>query len=593
TLFNSSMKRLRLLRRFFPNCEQYRSQGYGHLSIGMNAQIPDETHKNIPISNFPIQWLVDINSIFKALGEQSLRPETWEAYTQAVIDLRRTNLQILQQLSDGLAIYFRRQGMTQILGNFVESDLWRHLRQLLEFFPLLPRCAFDEWGFITENKNRTAGINQRNFSQKQDLALEKYQSYIKALNKYFRVCSNFYGQAEWVLNFHPHIRNGEDDQVEKITQSANLDLKQQAHLSVFNLGDAWQALPELQKEFRKLLAQFIDTQELDDLEYLEREIFKSLWCSWYFFAFCPTRRFSDARHECLQRFDKKVKEIEKSIKHHLRAIASENLQVGILSKNEQWEEQESLWLKIDGEDVFEVYGAIEGVVIAIQKAINSVHSNELRRYAIDFTWSNIVVVPLVQGKSLDSTARLFPLFLFSLDPNREINQCYFAPVTIPSNTFSQLELSKWNHPRLTVAQKLVSSISQLSLLLSHLQDFARLPESDEQREELLQQYLRRSAVPLNETLEAYDDAIVEIVSYFTNLSSPEETNRPYLCDAVKILAELHKHILPTTDSSVDGIVRGVMELEEIGEWAERLTEVQQQIVCVYLYLVSDVLEKGG
>ncbi|MGB5967625.1 MAG: hypothetical protein WBG70_04775, partial [Spirulinaceae cyanobacterium] len=41
TLFNSSMKRLRLLRRFFPNCEQYRSQGYGHLSIGMNAQIPD------------------------------------------------------------------------------------------------------------------------------------------------------------------------------------------------------------------------------------------------------------------------------------------------------------------------------------------------------------------------------------------------------------------------------------------------------------------------------------------------------------------------------------------------------------------------
>ncbi|MGB5971104.1 MAG: hypothetical protein WBG70_22515, partial [Spirulinaceae cyanobacterium] len=537
TLFNSSMKRLRLLRRFFPNCEQYRSQGYGHLSIGMNAQIPDETHKNIPISNFPIQWLVDINSTFKALGEQSLRPKTWEDYTQAVIDLRRKNLQILQQLSSKLVIYFAKPGVTQTLGNFVESDLWRHFRQLLEFSPLLPYCAFDEWGFIAEDKKLTARRNQSCFSQKQNLALEKYQSYIKALNKYTRVCSNFYGQAECVLYLHPHIRNGENDKVERFAQSKNLNLKEQARLSVLNLGEAWQSLPKLHKEFRKLLVQFVESQELDDLERLEQETFKSLWCSWYFFAFYPTRKFSNATQECVQRFDKKAKEIERSIKHHLRAIASENLQVGILSKNEQWEESESLWLKIDGEDVFEVYGAIEGVVTAIQQAINSVHSSELRRYAIDFTWANIVTVPLVQGKSLDATAWRFPSFLFSLDPNREINQCYFVPVAIPSNTFSRLELSTWNYPRLTIAQKLTALISQLLLLVSHLQDFTRLPELDElneQGEELLQQYVEKSSAPLSKTLQAISDIRIEMINYLTNLPSSEQTNRPNLFNAAKI-----------------------------------------------------------
>ncbi|MGB5971105.1 MAG: hypothetical protein WBG70_22520 [Spirulinaceae cyanobacterium] len=59
-----------------------------------------------------------------------------------------------------------------------------------------------------------------------------------------------------------------------------------------------------------------------------------------------------------------------------------------------------------------------------------------------------------------------------------------------------------------------------------------------------------------------------------------------------ILVELHKQILPITDSSVDGRVKRVMELEEIAEWAERLTKVQQQIVYVYLYWVSDVLEEA-
>ncbi len=590
--FNASMERLGLLRRFFPDRERYGNRGYGHL-IWINAELHDETEKNIPISNFPLQWLVSVNATFKALGEQYLRTDTWEAYVKTVIKLRRTNLQILQQLSRGLEIYFRKQQMTQILGESVESDLWMQGQQLLKLSPWLPRCAFDEWGFITENIERTAESNQNNLYQSQNLALEKYKTYIKAFNEYIRTFSNFFGQAGWVLNFHPYLRNGENAKVQEIAQNTNIDLRQQARLSVLNLADAWKSLPKLQEDFRKLLSQFVDSQELNNLEHLEREVFNSLWYLWYFFAFYPNRRFQNASQDCMQQFNNKVREIRKSIRRELQAISSDSIQVSILSENVQWEEERSLWLKIDGENAFEVYGTVEAVVTAIQRAINSVHSNELRHYAIDFTWSNIVIVPLVRGKSLDATAWRFSSILFSVDPNQEFNQWNFVPITIPSDAFSQLALSPWNHPRLIVVQKLMGLIFQLSLLASHIQDFERLPELDEQGHELLQQYIQQGTMLLDESFQAMLDVEAEIGSYFNDLSSLEQTNRQHLITAMQILVELHEQILPIADCSRDGRIAVAMNLIEISELASRLNSIQQQVNAMYLFWVSDVLEEAN
>lgn len=589
---NASMKRLRLLRHFFPDRERYGSRGYGHL-IWINAELHDETEKNIPIHNFPLQWLVSVNAMFKALAEQDLRPDTWEAYVQTVVELRRINLQILQQLSRGLEIHFKSQQMTQILGKSVKSDSWMQGRRLLEFSPWLPYCAFDEWGFITENIERTAESNENNPYLRQNLALQKYNSYVKAFNQYICTLSNFFGQAEWVLNFHPYFRNGENARVQEFTQYANIDLKQQARLSVLNLADAWKSLPKLQKEFRKLLSQFVDSQELNNLERLEQETFNSIWYLWYFFAFHPNRRFQNASQDCIQHFNNKVKEIRNSIKKELRAFPLNSIHVSILSENIQWEEERTLWLKIDGENAFEVYGTVEAVVTAIQRAISSVYDNELRHYAINLTWSNIVIVPLVKGKSLDATAWRFPSILFSVDPNQEFNQWNFVPIVIPSNAFCQLALSTWNHPRLVVAQYLVGLIFQLSLLASHIQDFERLPELDEQGYELLQEYVQKFTVLLIEAFQAVLDVEVKIANYFHELSSVEQNNRPHLTTAIQILEEQHEHILPMADCSKDGRIEATINLTDIFEWANRLNLVQQQVSLMYLFWVSDVLEEAS
>ncbi len=211
---NASMTRLALLRRLFPDRERYGSQGYGHL-MWINAELHDETEKNISISNFPLQRLVSINATFKALGEQDLRPETWDDYTQKILELRMKNVKILQQLIQELEIFFRKNTISQsdiekILKQSITSSLWKQTRQMLLRSPWLPRCAFDEWGFITENIDRVNQLNSNDFHKAKSLVLEKYNSYIKAFNDYVCNLSNFFEQAEYVLNCHPYIKKGEN-----------------------------------------------------------------------------------------------------------------------------------------------------------------------------------------------------------------------------------------------------------------------------------------------------------------------------------------------------------------------------------------------
>lgn len=584
-----AVQRLELLRRFFPDREHYASQGYGHL-IWENTELNDETAKNIPRSNLPLQWLVSINSMFITLGDRYLRPDTWEDYTQAVMELRQTQLQVLQQIDRGVEVYFKQQEPLHIVGEYIKIELYARVKQLLECSPSLPRCAFDEWGFVADSIDRNNDSNEKAKHQNQNLALEKYNAYTQGFHEYIRTCSNFFEQADYVLYSHPYLKNGENDQVREVTRQNNIDLNNLARLSVLNLADAWKSLSNLQEEFRKLLSPFVDDRNLSKLELLEQEVFNSVWYSWYFFAFHPDRRFRNAKQGCVKQFNDKVKEITSNVRKELRAISSTTIEIGIISEKVQWETARSLWLKIDGKSVFEVYENVELVVKTIQRAIGSVYDDELRRYAIDLTWLNIVIVPLVQGKSLDATAWRLSSILFSVNPEQDLGWWNFILIAIPSNAFSQLKISTWNCPQLTTAQKLIGSISQLSIIASHLRDFERLPELDERGCLLYQDYLKQCSIPFSEAFQAVIDVEAELFGYFSEVSSLEKPCRSHLNSAIQGLLEVNQQILPTNDFS-EGIEVS-MNFEEIFKFSNRLNALRQKVLFIYLSLVSDILEEA-
>lgn len=308
---DEAMERLWLLRRMLPDRERYGCKGYGH-QLWANAAPHDDTEKNIPQENFPLQWLTSINFTFKALAEQDFRPDTWEEYAQNVFELRQTILRALQRLKQGLEVYFKRPQVTQILGDSVDSEQWDRCQQLLKNSPYLPRCAFDEWGFVTDQTDQSATVGGDNLFKQQALALEKYKDYSKIFNEYTRTLSNFFNQSISVLIVNPHLRDRTNLRAREVAEQSNT--QGDARLSTLNLGDTWKAIPKLQQEFRRILAQFVDSIELNILEQQEQIIFRETWCAWYFFAFHPSRRSQNPTQECIQKFDNKVREIRNCIK---------------------------------------------------------------------------------------------------------------------------------------------------------------------------------------------------------------------------------------------------------------------------------------
>jgi hypothetical protein len=307
--------------------------------------------------------------------------------------------------------------------------------------------------------------------------------------------------------------------------NAEIDIDYKARISVLNLGEVLKSLPKLQKEFQKCLASFVESQELNNLESLEIDIFNSLWSLWYVFAFSPNERLEKAKQDCTKKFNNKVCEIRNKVKKELKSISSDELEISILLEDLLWEGEKSLWIKIDGTNTVEVYGAIDSVITAIKIAINSVHNNELRRYAIDFTWSNFIIVPLIEGKSLDATAWRLSSISFSVNPDQDLGWWNSILLEIPSDAFARLGIEIWNHPRLIIAQKLYSLILQLFFLISHIQDFIRLPELDEQGYKILEGYIQKVKISLTETLNELSRTEIEIKNYLEELDISEDFNR--------------------------------------------------------------------
>lgn len=586
-LVDESMERLQLFRRLFPDRERYSSNGYGH-RIAASIAPYDDTEKNIPIENFPFQWLVSVNSTFRSLAELDFRPNNWEEYAQQVLSLRQTVLHALQQLQAALQPYFRRRTVTQILGNLIPDSRWENCKHCLHNAPLLPRCAFDEWGFAS-GSNQSSSLESHAALAKHNLAFEKYDAYSTAFHEYIRTLSNFFDQSGRVLIVNPHLRDRTNIRAREVAD--NNDIGNDARLSIVNLADAVMALPALQAEYRNLLPQFVQNNQLSSLEGEERQVFTEFWRLWYFFAFHPTYQFQNASQECAQRFNNKVREIRNAIRRELQALSFPGLEVGILAEGVLWEDDRTLWLVMDGEDVTEVFSGVENAIAAINRAINRVENTELRHYAIKLTWAYIAIVPRVRRRSLNGTAWRFDSIFFSVEPgSHQFNWWHFVPVPIPSDAYSELSLLTWSAPRLETANKLLALTSELISLLAHMRDFERLPEMDELGSQQAQLYFQDLATPISQVLEAVLDTAAVMVATFDELPQSQRLERPNLIAAMELLVNLHTLLLPTDEPQAEGRIEAHMDFASIIEWADRLQEGQHYSLLLYLAWVSDVLE---
>ncbi|MGB3509912.1 MAG: hypothetical protein WBA93_11855, partial [Microcoleaceae cyanobacterium] len=469
-------ERVRLFRKLLPDRERYACYGYGHQILPGELPTGDETHKDIPIENFLLEQPVSLNSIFKAIIDQDFRPDTWEDYVAQIIELRHSIVDNLQQLIKNLEIYFRKKRKTDSFGNKADWKNWEKCKLSLVKPPLLPKCAFDEWGFITDQKDTLKDASS-NLNIKA-LAHQKYKSYLKVMEDYKTALLNFFSQAVDIITINPFLGEVDNPQIQEL--GSKIDIHHQIHISTYNLADACKKLPAFQVEFSHLFDSFL-TESLQPLEHQEREIITQVWNLWYFFGYHRNKSLENATKECKQLVNKKLKEIQNKLKKELKAAAVDGLSINIISEDILWEKEKFLCLTVNSDNPINTYRSLETILNAIGQAIFKVENNKLRQYVLEFNWPYIVVIPLVKGKLSSLTAWRFSTLVFlNACNNSKLEWWNLVLKSIPENVINELKLESWNLPRLEVVNKMVSSFSQLLTLTSHVRDFQRLPaELDE------------------------------------------------------------------------------------------------------------------
>lgn len=574
--------RIELLRKLFPVRQVYGSQGYGHrVEI---LEIPhDETVKiGIPAEHLPPHWAVAINSHFSGLGNYLFRPRTWLDYLDAINRIREVILESLYDLNKALVVYFRKQTQVNIFDH-LNVTKWDNIKVLVSRPPLLPKCAVDEWGFIREDSTSP---------QKKDIVaafnLMPYKLYLSASREYINSLSNFFQQSTDVILLNAAIGKAKSDEGKAaiLKKAVELGIRGELNgLSTFNFAEASKNLLPFQEEFKRHFAACVNRSLLDQLEKEEQKTVIRTWSLWYQFAFHPGRAFQNPGRETSGKLDDTLSQLRKDINRHFRKLKEKDVKArfheGLL-----WDGKPSLSITYDISNPINLYESFETVISSLKSALGTIEVNSLKYYALDFWWTTIAIIPLVKGKSLNRTAWEISTNVFFSGTFGEGNWWHYVQHPVPDEVWNKLKLSSWIHPRIDLINKFQTSFAKLCILLSHFNDFARLPELDEKEQEILQNYVLSINPEISESLQSVFDTTTEMLNYFNGLSDAEKEGRDKLFGAMLTLKEVHSQI--TLGMNFDG-GNIAMGFSETKEWLQQLPPFMK-IEFMRLLWIADVIE---
>ncbi|OPY71254.1 MAG: hypothetical protein A4E63_01602 [Syntrophorhabdus sp. PtaU1.Bin050] len=579
--------RINLMRKLLPDRQLFASQGYGHRIIPEDTPWDSTQKTGIDKKNLSPTWLISVNSTFRGLAEKEFRPEAWSEYAEMIVSLRRNIADALQQVFCGLENYFPSREAQQIMGTYVNESNWYKCHSLLNHSPFLPKCTLDEWGFVDESMSKVGANEFKTRVAEKSLAISRRRPFLEALSEYSGNLSNFFTQAPGVMVLNPILGRGchnetEREQVRKTAEEKGIKRNFGA-LSALNLGEVLKALPRMQMEFDRLLGPFIDETELKDLKHHEQKLYRELWDIWYVFVVQPEKYTQSIKSLTTWTHDT-LAEMRRGLQRECRKLSDNRGTVRIVSERLSWVERPALWITVNSKDVFKPFEVLEKMVASLRKSMERVPDILRRQYVADFYWPTVVIVPLVQGKSLSGTA--WKWSLLSILYNEELRWWQLAPQPVPQDALAKLNIALWDDPRLEPGERLLTSYGELTAYISHIADFLRLPQEmlDKQGTAILQEYLDGIKGSINRACQSLLDSISVIANAISE-SKERMENHPFLISTAQELAGLLGAILPSADS--EKIFR--LDLAGFGEWSKQLAKANEKIMKIYLSWISDMI----
>jgi len=575
-LNGETMWRVELMRWLYPDRTYYGGQGYGH-HLGHLSVPFDDTTKNIAAENFVPDFLVQVNALFRNLVNWRFRPVDWAEYIANMIATRSAFVGDIEELTRFFDRYLSGSisevNSAPTLHAATPDSRWR---------PLYPKCAVDEWGFVSEDMPPQHTTGKRN----EALILAKYAPYAKATKEALFAGKAFAGQITEASTLNLHVGKAASPEMAKqmLDAGERLGISKKPHLAFHNFVKALKSWPTFQIEFSRWFAS--TCENLAVLDRRENHAFNKFWPLLYYMMYEPARRFQKPLTDTASVISNERANIRLSLSRRLSQISESGILSSILDAGTDINGVPALWITYDTVSPLARERGIHAVLGAVHQELSKLKPTDLRWNVVNISWNFVYVLQLVQGKLLAHEAWRFDPMLIAATTPSQLEWYNFESVAVEPNVLSHLGIAVWNHPRLAHALSLVSSVTELWSVVTMLNGSIAISERDELGTGILQQHLDRYSLRLSSSYARAQEALRTMGTDVLSLKEQGRNQRKNFQHAVEMLFIVNDKVKPKPGA--DGEVNLVES--DFGAWEKRLEEAKAAAALAQLYWAADVIK---
>jgi methyl-accepting chemotaxis protein len=420
--------------------------------------------------------------------EYRFRPDNWTTYFEELATMRAVAVECfsafrnsLQLLLDGKKPEF-----------FAENPKWKELIGYADKRLAFPRSAVDEWGYTQETtrqptQSELLESSQTAYARSRWISLRRYWKLKDAVGGYCSALDNFTRQLDDDFSVLCALLKIQDLQTRRnvMADQPGRALKATAHQGLALCS----AITELQRTLSTVTRmQGQHSNQFDATESAVTTAAVDLWCYLLTMAEKPSTKQKGEKP-----FGWALQTTTNRIKNELLRLKKRGINCSIISEEILWDGKRGLWIAIDVDHPLATLTALPEVWERLRDALAPDRDKPLQHGIITNGWQDIVVVPLVGGRSLARQAhRHFKGTMF-LNNSLEENPWMLTAEPVPDDVWRQTKVACWEHnPRTDTMNHVVDTYAATFAHVDHIADFTRLPEEfDDLGEEIIKAHIRR------------------------------------------------------------------------------------------------------
>ncbi len=296
-----------------------------------------------------------------------------------------------------------------------------------------------------------------------------------------------------------------------------------ARLLLVNLASAWEALPNMQSEFRRWFARFVRPENLDELDLHERSTFRHLWAVAFAVVHSPLEQISGGAATLEKSFEQRRISFLDQLNKELRAVMAEIGTVRIDVGPHLIDGKRCLVVICDHASPGSFGKATPEIVQAIWRASQFGGWRPQEWTPLLIEWPYIFVTHLIRGRAiLPVGVHLSSSVLFSTASDFQVCAHHMIALSVPDADFRALGLRLWENPLVMAALRLQGGLYAFAFTLPRFAAIAEvvldygLPK--EAVEHSLTAFSREITTLLNLGIDEYKD-LADLLHNFRDSSA--------------------------------------------------------------------------